>query len=133
MKEKHMANNPYMSNEELRHWEAEDMTTSLGDFTIKAKKDFGQYGYYDSKTRTNINAGWVIVKDHCNIMPGATWARTQDEALHMINCFIAVGEDAQKFWGLLRAIAKQIEPSTDWPARSNQQKPSTNQHWGDLG
>lgn len=39
-----------------------------------------------------------------NIMPGATWFRTREEALQAIDVYKTVDGDAQKFWHLWRAI-----------------------------
>jgi hypothetical protein len=99
-----------MTDAEYEQWERGD-TTEYAGFYIKPKRDFGESGFYDSKTRRNVKEGWVIVKDGCNVMPGATWAHTQAEANQMIDVFMAVDQDGQKFWHLLRAInAVAAEP-----------------------
>jgi hypothetical protein len=100
-----------MTDAEYEQWERGDMTEYAG-FHIKPKRDFGESGFYDSKTRRNVKEGWVVVKDGCNPMPGATWAHTQAEATQMIDVFMAVDQDGQKFWHLLRAInAVAAEPA----------------------
>lgn len=100
-----------MTDAEYEQWERGDKTEYAG-FYIKPKRDFGESGFYDSHTRRNVKEGWVVVKDGCNPMPGATWAHTQAEATQMIDVFMAVDQDGQKFWHLLRALqAVQPEPS----------------------
>ena len=42
-----------------------------------------------------------------NIMPGATWFHTREEALQAIDIYRVVDGDSQKFWHLLRAIARE--------------------------
>jgi hypothetical protein len=99
-----------MTDAEYEQWERGD-TTEYAGFTIKPKRDFGERGFYDADTRRNVKEGWVIVKDGCNAMPGATWAHTQARATQMIDVFMAVDQDSQKFWHLLRAInAGEAEP-----------------------
>jgi hypothetical protein len=86
-----------MTDAEYEQWERGDTTEHAG-FFIKPKRDFGATGFYDSKTR-------------CNAMPGATWAHNRAEAMQMIDVLMAVDQDAQKFWHLLRAInAVKPEP-----------------------
>lgn len=96
-----------MTDAEYEQWERGD-TTEYAGFYVKPKRDFGS-GFWDSKTQRHVKEGWVIVKDSCNAMPGATWAHTKAEASQMIDVFMAVGEDGQKFWHLLRAI-NAVEP-----------------------
>ena len=63
---------------------------------IKPKLDFGEYGYWiDGKY---VKKGWVVVKDYCNIMPGATWFQTVPEAKEAIDLLIAVKGNAKEFW-----------------------------------
>lgn len=51
--------------------------------------------------------GYVVVDEHdCNVMPGATFGRTREEALQLIDVYRAVDGDGQKFWHLLRAIQR---------------------------
>lgn len=98
-----------MTDAEYEQWESGNYTCEYAGFWIKPKRDFGETGFYDSKTRRNVKEGWVICKGGCNAMPGATWAHNLAEAHQMIDAFMAVGEDGQKFWHLLRAI-NAVEP-----------------------
>lgn len=95
--------NPYMSDGEMDSWINRDKIQYAG-FDIVAKLDFGQYGYWDSKHRCNINAGWVVVENGCNALPGATWAKTQEQAIGLISVFLAVDRDPDKFWHMVHAI-----------------------------
>lgn len=54
---------------------------------IKPKQDFGP----DSN-----ETGFVITDGCCNVMPGATWARTIEQAIQLINCYIEAGGRVQK-------------------------------------
>lgn len=98
-----------MTDAEYEQWESGNYKPEYAGFWIKPKRDFGETGFYDSKTRRNVKEGWVIVKDGCNAMPGATWAHNLAEAQQMIDVYMAVDGDAQKFWHLLRAI-NAVEP-----------------------
>lgn len=74
-------------------------------FTIEPKRDFGPTGFYiDGRF---IKRGYVVVKDGCNAMPGATWFLTIADAKEAINVLIDVGGDdiwnresgySAKFW-----------------------------------
>lgn len=97
-----------MTDEEYTFWESGGMVEYAG-FIIKPKRDFGSTGFYDAKTRRNVKEGWVVVKNGCNAMPGATWAHTKAQAKQLIDVLLAVGEDEQRFWHLLRAL-QAIEP-----------------------
>lgn len=51
--------------------------------------------------------GYVVVnKDNANVMPGATFAKTLQQAMRMIDVYRVVDGDGQKFWHLLRAIQR---------------------------
>ena len=43
-----------------------------------------------------------------NIMPGATWFRTREDAMQAIDIYRVVDGDSQKFWHLMRAIHPQL-------------------------
>lgn len=56
--------------------------------------------------------GWVISplgQPGINILPGATYARTETEAKMLMNVYLTVGGDGEKFWYLLRAIQYGIK------------------------
>ena len=95
---------PYFNDQDQEVWEGRK-TITIGSYTIKPKKDFGQYGYYDSNTRQNLKAGFIVTNGVCNSLPGAMWVKTVDEALQAINILDAVGEKG--FHGLWTALSKQ--------------------------
>lgn len=97
-----------MTDEEYALWAGDGYKAEYAGFWIKPKKDFGS-GFWDAPTRRHVKEGWVICKDGCNAMPGATWAHNLAEAHQMIDAFMAVDCDGQKFWHLLRAI-NAVEP-----------------------
>jgi hypothetical protein len=101
-----------MTDAEYAEWESGNVTHEYAGFLIKPKRDFGSTGFYDEKTRRTVKEGWVIVKDGCNAMPGATWAHNVAEAHQLIDVLMAVDGDGQKFWHLLRAI-NAVEPKAD--------------------
>ena len=79
-------------------------------FTIEPKRDFGPSGFYIGGKF--IKRGYVVVKDGCNAMPGATWFYTVEDAKNAIDILIDVGGDdiwqpaasfAERFWERLRA------------------------------
>ena len=81
--------------EDYEAWENGN-TVEYAGFVVKPKLDMG--GWPDKH-------GWVVTDDiGCNAMPGATWAKTQEQAIHLIDVFLAVEQDGQRFWHLLRAI-----------------------------
>lgn len=105
-----------MTRTDREHWEAGD-SINIGNYRIVPKRDFG--------TGQKHQHGWVVTKGACNILPGATWARSMDEAKKLLNCFIAAGGDelgetrevAQRFWAFVelfnsvcRAPATKPEP-----------------------
>lgn len=92
-----------MTDDEYEQWKNGTFIEYAG-FKIMPKRDFGETGFWDSHTRRHVKEGWVIVRAGCNIMPGATWAHTQAQATQMIDAFIVVDEDPQKFHHLMRAI-----------------------------
>ena len=50
---------------------------------------------------------WRVLENGANILPGATWGRSEEEALQLADVLLAVDRDPQKFWHLLRAIQRQ--------------------------
>jgi hypothetical protein len=67
---------------------------------IVPKRDFGPQGFLiDGKW---VKTGWVVTDGLCNVMPGATWFQTVQEAKHAIDILIGVRGDAEMFWEILR-------------------------------
>ncbi len=52
---------------------------------------------------------WRVLgpEGHTNMLPGATYGRSEEEALQLADVLLAVDGDGQKFWHLLRAIQRQ--------------------------
>jgi hypothetical protein len=74
-------------------------------FTIAPKRDFIGKGFYINGAFTK--RGYVVVKDGCNAMPGATWFHTIESAKEAIDILIEVGgadiwnpapDHAARFW-----------------------------------
>ena len=49
----------------------------------------------------------VLNADGANILPGATYGRSENEALQLADVLLAVDGDSKRFWHLLRAIQRQ--------------------------
>lgn len=70
---------------------------------IKPKQDFGSHGYLiNGKT---VKKGWVVVKDFCNIMPGATWFVSIIAARKAIDLLLRVKGNARKFWEAMQPFS----------------------------
>jgi len=52
-------------------------------------------------------SNWYVTEGGANILPGATYGRSEQEALQLADVLLAVDRDSQKFWHLLRAIQRQ--------------------------
>lgn len=82
-------------------------------FIVEPKRDFVGAGFYvDGKF---IKRGYVVVKDGCNAMPGATWFYTIEDAKEAIDILIDVGgadiwkrpaSYSNKFWARMEARRK---------------------------
>lgn len=98
-------------------WKRGD-TSSYSGFTVKPKRDMTGWPIQPGCPEPH---GWVVTGEHnCNAMPGATWAKSKDKALGLIDVYCAVGgkpdfqwglseearEVGQRFWHLLRAIQR---------------------------
>jgi hypothetical protein len=51
-----------------------------------------------------VREGFVVTRNGCNIMPGATWFRTSEAAQEAIRVFDHVKEDPKRFWRLLHRV-----------------------------
>ena len=72
-------------------------------FQIVPKRDFGGRGFWSPEHRCSVNAGWVITDGFCNVMPGAVWAYTIQQAKKMADDLLLANHDASEFWALRRA------------------------------
>lgn len=61
-------------------------------YRIRIKRDFGPYGWYDSKTRTNRRDGFVVTQGECNCIPGAGWFKTIEDAFVGIQAHMKTGD-----------------------------------------
>lgn len=72
-------------------------------FTIQPKLDMGSSPHLSNAN--SIRTGWVVVRDGCNVMPGATYTGSPLSAKAMIDLFIEAKEDAETFWKLMRQFS----------------------------
>lgn len=68
---------------------------------IKPKLDFGSGKGFLIK-RKWVKKGWVVVKDFCNVMPGACWFQSLREARNGIDVLIKVKGNAEAFWEIMQ-------------------------------
>lgn len=69
-------------------------------FTVEPKLDFGNNPHLiDGEW---VSTGFVVTKDGVNVMPGAAWFRTVEEALDGIAAYIVADGNGDKFWALMR-------------------------------
>ena len=72
-------------------------------YKIVIKRDFGPYGYWNPQTRRTEKKGFVVTDGVCNIMPGAAWFRTVEDAMRAVRIFVETGGDASAFWQKMNA------------------------------
>lgn len=104
---------------------------------IKPKLDFGPGRGYLSNGKW-IKKGWVVVKDHCNVMPGACWFQTIKKAKHGIDVLIQVGgeQNSEAFWEIMQpfehtpgvpyTVGLRVEPAGSLSSSSTITK---GKHW----
>lgn len=91
---------PDTKKRDFERWQNGDSMAYAG-YSVVPKRDFGAH------MPPGVTHGWVVVKDGCNALPGATWASTMAEASQLIDVLLAVDENTdkqQRFWHLLSAI-----------------------------
>lgn len=59
--------------------------------SIQAKRDYANYVAYDQGFY--LRDAFVVVKDGVNVIPGAGWFKTVDQAKEGIDVLLAVGQD----------------------------------------
>lgn len=79
-------------------------------YKIKIKRDFGQYGWYDSETRTNKKLGFVVVQGGCNCIPGAGWFKSIADAMIGIEAHMIAG-DTMGFYEVYKALKRKYAPA----------------------
>lgn len=65
-------------------------------FTILPKRDFGTVGF--NIMGEKVRDGFVVTKNGCNVMPGATWFQTVVAAKRAILNWIDAGENSDIWW-----------------------------------
>lgn len=81
-------------------------TTTYAGFTVRPKRDMGGWPTQEGCPEPH---GWVVTPESqaiINALPGATWSASVNGALTLIDVFLAVEQDGQRFWHLLRAIQR---------------------------
>ena len=86
-------------NRDREMWERGHIVM-IGDYSIKPKLDFPK----DSKKH-----GWVVCKNGCNALPGATYGETIEDATMLLHVITFLGGEendpgGKKFWALVRAL-----------------------------
>lgn len=82
-------------------WQVKNRVVNYRGFSIVPKLDFGQNPY---RSHANvISTGWVITKNGCNAMPGATWDSSLLACRASIDIWIESGFNAEKYWELMEA------------------------------
>lgn len=61
-------------------------------YKISIKRDWGPYGYWNSKTRRNEKTGFVVGNPGGNCMPGAVWFETIEDAMIGIEAHVKTGD-----------------------------------------
>ena len=82
-------------------------------YQIKPKRDFGKgpghwlpnAGPHGTGRYGFVKHGYVVTDGSCNVMPGATWFRTVEDANRAIFILEASNGNSDKFWELIRKAA----------------------------
>lgn len=70
------------------------------NYQIEPKKDFPKDGFLiDGKM---VKKGWIVTDGYANIMPGATWFQTVQEAKEGIQALYLSKGNSKKFWDILK-------------------------------
>lgn len=70
-------------------------------YSIVPKLDFGDHAY---RSHANvISTGWIVTKDGCNAMPGATWDASILACRASIDIWIESDFNTNKYWELMEA------------------------------
>ena len=75
-------------------------------YRIKAKRDFGPYGYFH-KGKT-YHTGLVVVKDGCNAVPGAGWFMSYASAMLAVEVLEETG-DTMRFHEVYAQRSPEIQ------------------------
>lgn len=74
----------------------------MSKYRIVPKQDFGRRGFWIDGAW--VKTGFVVTRNGCNCMPGATWFRTVEDAMTGIRVFEETG-GGDAFWARMRAAA----------------------------
>ena len=74
--------------------------------SIVPKRDFGSTGYW--MNGRFVKKGFVVVKDGCNVMPGACWFQTIEEAQHAIRVLIKTKGNDDHFWEIMQPFNYKV-------------------------
>lgn len=66
-------------------------------YRIVPKRDFGSGPGFWIKGKF-VKSGFVVTDGICNIMPGATWFQTVEEAMQGLKHLIEADFKAERFW-----------------------------------
>lgn len=72
----------------------------MTEYKIVPKRDFGPMGFLINGEY--VTSGFVVTDGFCNVMPGATWFRTEEDAQRGIAALEAANGDADTFWKIMR-------------------------------
>ena len=91
----------------------------MTNYQIVPKLDFGLYGYWNPETRRNEKIGFVVTDGICNIIPGACWFRTEEEANIGIEAHKITG-DTKEWHVVYRRLSAEAKTIADARAFENQ-------------
>jgi hypothetical protein len=74
-------------------------------YRIAIKRDFGRYGWWDSQTRSNRYDGFVVTNGGIiNVMPGACWFKTIEDAFIGIEALEISEQDGRNFYEVFKLL-----------------------------
>ena len=100
-----MTKDPFRDDQGNRQIQMKGGKPTYRGYTIEPKKDFGSSGYHVGPFV--YDRGYVVTDGGItNVMPGATWFTTHDDAMRAIDDLIAskdfVSEGEHPFWAYVR-------------------------------
>lgn len=89
-------------------------------YRVYRKRDFGRLGNWNED---GTPKGYVITDGICNVMPGATWSKTLDGAINLVDNLITTAERADGnsdvFWYIThKRLGKNVDHYLKIPAVS---------------
>ncbi len=91
-------------------------TATYRGYTIRIKRDFGRFGWWDSTQGRNRKRGVVVTDGFCNVMPGAAWFQSVDEACQGIDALnnVGLGFDVMQPLSLDAKIERETRLGQKW-------------------